>query len=285
MKIHGSLTGFLPILLWAGTAGFTDKATSNVHQTRKGDQTETTIDNVTYDTVTVMHGGKMSFGVVVKKHQKITRSSNAEGQTSKIALTLFLPGAPQPLAFERDADDMSFTEPHYVKAVKYGCCAAENAFELTSWETLKPILKFHTRYLEIEKPNSHEPYFVGYESVYDIAKLIHGNLYFANLNGTLQTIVVKAKDTVVFQRIQAWTPEIRAVAANPKDRFREDPEHPVLELWSHDGRKGREAVDGFSLYLTFQDDAAKDLKLEQRISVEKGLLNGKNDAVQTLVIE
>lgn len=275
------------------TIGFKNQGESYVTVTGEGENIETEINNINYSENYLNYQNELNHYVL--KTTQLTKSSRGqEGQYSSIKVEIFnIPNSKLISTIETESDDISFFTDFY-KTGKYGCCGAEDYYELTSlWEN-ETFLKFNSKYYYIEIPNARIHFYFGFLSdARDDKNLILGELYFAHsipksVPGKsiishdfkiVNKLIFKAKDKELYDRIVPFCPSMTLIKNTEKDQLIDYPDHQELRLWSYNNWKGLEGINFNGLKLEFSNDTIIPIE----IPIENGYLFGKPDNFDKII--
>lgn len=188
---------------------------------------------------------------------------------------------------------------YFYKVDTYGCCGAEDYFELLNFWEDKVFLKYNTKYYVIEVPNSHIDLYFGFLADSRNEKdLILGELYFAhslpydiktnNLEDKnfkiVNKITFKAANKELFDKILPFTPETTLLKNTDKDRIVDNKDSQVMTLWSYNDVSGVSKISFTALKLKFENDIIDDLIVDIEIPIQNGYLFGEPDNLKKVII-
>lgn len=229
---------------------------------------------------TSIHLNDTRYGCIVRKQQNIKLIGGAEGQESKIKLTISNRDDEfQPFEFTTEADEL-FIEGGIIKSVKYGCCGAEDSYKLFNSSTLKEVMSYKARLYQIEIPNSKIKGYIGYTSgsyyPNDNGQMILGTLEFSDGKQLLKKIHFETKSKELFDQVSRFVPEMEFIPLGERDKIKK--EGQILILWSKNnstnlfdlwnfGFKVNLVVDStgesFNPTLTFKDGKVNNLDVKE----------------------
>lgn len=203
--------------------------------------------NIEYSEASLLHEGKL-ISTIQKETKDIFRVVGAEGQRCLITVD-FLDRKNGNLikSISEPADEIAF-HSHYYSISHWGCCGAETEGTLKNLETGNEIVSYTSQFFSAWIPNSKLKLFWGYRpeerqvnnSTYELNMgLIVGRLYFANLNGVINEVVIHASDEKSYQSILHWTPEIQF-----EDSKIDKINKTEIRLWSHNHAELQKDING-----------------------------------------
>jgi hypothetical protein len=275
------------------TSNFSNQDQSYV----KVDATKTQIVNVTFSEISLNRDNEFDH-YIIKQIQETITLRGQEGQDSKINIYIFSPKSNKLIKTISKKFDRTSFSAKYLHSTKYGCCGSEDYNELSSIWTDDVFLRFNSKYYQIEIPNSHTNFYLGYVSdTRDEEKLILGELYLAHELPYFQQgkssnfsnfkivnkLIFKAKTLEVFNNLLPFTPSITLVKNSSKDQLIDFEDHQELRLWSFNNAKSLEGVDFLGLKIKFESDVNK--SISQEIPIKNGLLFGDNSIEKEVEVD
>lgn len=275
------------------TSGFKNQGESYVTVNGEDENVETEINNINYSENYLNYQNELNHYILKTTH--LTKSVRGqEGQYSSIKVEIFnIPDSKLISTIETESDDISFFTDFY-KTGKYGCCGAEDYYELTSLWKNETFLKFNSKYYYIEIPNARIHFYFGFLSdSRDDKNLILGELYFAHsipksVPGksiishdfkTVNRLIFKAKDKDLYDKIVPFCPDMTLIKNAEKDQLIDYPDHQELRLWSYNNWKGLEGINFKGIKLEFSNDTI----IPVEIPIENGYLFGKPDNFDRII--
>jgi hypothetical protein len=274
-------------------SGFRNQGESYVSVTGDGENLETEINNISYSENYLNYQNDLSHYILKTTHLTKTHRGQ-EGQYSSIKVEIFnIPDSKLISTIETESDDISIFTDFY-KTGKYGCCGAEDYYELTSLWKNETFLKFNSNYYYIEIPNARIHFYFGFLSdARNDKNLILGELYFAHsipksVPGKslishdfkiVNKLIFKAKDKDLYDRIVPFCPSMTLMKNTEEDQLIDYPDHQELRLWSYDDWKGLEGINFNGLKLEFSNDTI----IPVEIPIQNGYLFGNPDNFDKII--
>jgi len=297
LKYRLIFINLIGLLLFSCTnnATFKDSSGSYVRVTTVRDSVITETNNVSYSEEYLNHHELSNY--IVKKTQKVIKHRGEEGQNSEIKIDIFnITDSKKINSFELQADDIKFFTDFY-QTTKFGCCGAEDYFELKSlWENTV-FLRYNSRYYTIELPNERVNFYFGYLSDAKNEKSqVLGELYFSHSIPNLEKkgnigsydckiinkVIFKTRSREKFKEIESILPEMTLVKYGKKDELIDLPNYQLLRLRSCDNLQLMKGINLIGLKLKFQDDEIGQI-YQIEIPVKCGCLYGDKDTFEKII--
>ncbi len=259
------------------------------------DSQVTYIRNVTYAEQFLSRGTDLTH-FMVKQTRAMRTWREAEGVDSWITVDIFdIPSRTLLHRWTTAADDVTF-QTRYLQTVKYGCCGAENACQLTDIWTDNVFLPYNEKYAIIDVPNGGIRLFVGYLSdARDEHALVHGELILAHEIArpggkdqyasftfrTVNRIRFAAKKADFYNEVNGFSPSITLLRNGEKDEVVDYPDRQELRLWSYDFHTSPAGLNCKPLRLVFENSHP----IVVEIPLENGLFYGDTTGVRTVYLD
>jgi len=211
--------------------------------------------------------------VIVKKIQRIKRTSGQEGQESIIELEIardYFSESPLIKSLTVNADDVEIGR-NVIKAVTYGCCGAEDAYQLYTIKSFKKLMDFDEVLYRVEIPNSKVEGFIGFRFLsYENNKTDIGTLTFCTTDSVVNRVKIVTYNKNIFDNIVPFVPEMEFETTNAKD---ETDYGTGLTLWSKNKSEDQHDISNFNFLIHFINDATGE-DLTQKLEFKNGYING-----------
>ncbi|MCT4589131.1 MAG: hypothetical protein N4A71_15015 [Carboxylicivirga sp.] len=223
--------------------------------------------------------------VLVKQKQKIKRYAGAEGQYSVIDLEfkkMNYSDNPTIKEFTIEADKVDIEYP-LLNAVTYGCCGAENYYQLFTTSNFEKLMDYIEVLYEIDIPNSSTKGYLGYIPFgRSNDEEIVGQLTFIDGKEVRNTVYFATKDKSKQENILQFVPDMEFKPISDRDKIRN--EGLQIRLWSQNANKGSSALTGFKFLIHLIDDSTgKDYV--QELEITDGYVNGNSEKEFTIWID
>ena len=225
--------------------------------------------------------------IFVKESQDIKRISGAEGQESVIKLEMksdYFSENIKTKFFTVEADEIDI-RGKLIKAARYGCCGAEDYYQLFNSLTHNKIMDYESKLYTISIPNSRiEGYLGFFVSGYKLidGKMIIGTLTFTNGDNIINKVNFVTQDKQKFDNILRFVPDMEFVALDTKDNVKKNKNE--IELWSKNFSKSPKDLTGFQFLIHFYDDS-NDKIYTQKLDFINGYITGNNKAEFDITID
>lgn len=197
---------------------------------------------------------------------------NKEQNDSRITMT-FYPKLEKTKSFSIEKrSDECILQDNMLVAKTYGCCGADDVFELSTFPDNKTFLTCNTSYYRIEVPNTKHEIYVGFDikpRSEDPTGTTIGVLNYALNQSRIGRVVFVAKDKSVSDNIVNFTPEIELVSESPKDVVRPGYYGPTLTAFSLSGVSDTNKLSGVGVKITFINES-NNSKREYKVLLKNG---------------
>lgn len=225
--------------------------------------------------------------IFVKELQDIKRISGFEGQKSTIKLEMksdYFSETIKTKNFTVEADEIEI-RGKLIKAVKYGCCGAEDYYQAFNSLTYAKLMDYESKLYTIDIPNSpiegYLGFFVaGYEP--KEGKMIIGTLTFTDGDNIINKVNFVTQDKQTYDNILRFVPDMEFVALNTEDNVTQNKDE--IELWSKDFSKSPKDLTGFRFIIKFYDESNSKTYI-QKLDFINGYINGNNKSEFDIMID
>jgi hypothetical protein len=223
----------------------------------------------------------------VKETQDIKRISGAEGQESVIKLEMksdYFSENIKSNYFNVEADEIDI-RGKLIKAVRFGCCGAEDYYQLFNSITYKKIMDYESKLYTISIPNSRiEGYLGFFVSGYQPidGKMVIGTLTFTNGDNLINKVNFVTNDKQKYDNILRFVPDMEFVALNQKDDVKKNKDE--IELWTKNFSKSTKDLTGFQFLIHFIDDS-NGKEYTQKLDFINGYINGNSKTEFDIMID
>ena len=218
---------------------------------------------------------------LIRKKETTKNVLDAEGVSTDITL-LFYPNLSEKDTFSYTKHANRFDlQDNMLISTLYGCCGAEDYFEISTFLDNQTFLEFNSRYFVIRVPNTQNTLMFGFnvEPRYENQdKLLIGELNYSfnyKKSGKVQFFAASKEQ---LDNIVPYTPEIKFISITEKDNTDNYEEYSELSLWSIDQETELSKITNTGIKITFTDEQSGQKK-EFRIIADNGRINDKNITV------
>src|SRR5262245_35900152 len=209
--------------------------------------------SVQYERVSGFDSRKDQQRILLARTIRTARTDDAqEGEESQLKVDFFMSSPDQKTFSAKPARTLEIPNAHETKfrrnhwqASTWGCCAAELYSRLYSYDSDKPFLRFNESYWTMEIPNKsdemrfvgmllrdHTPVKAGEEAAFGKHPDAVACVSFADLNGALGTVYLKAKARNTTEPLGLFSGEIRIIPDSAKDEVNE--QEKSVRQWTAD---------------------------------------------------
>jgi len=195
--------------------------------------------------------------MVIKTVKTTRHALDSEGSDSQVELT-FYPNLDKSRQFKitKSADEFWLNDKCLISK-KYGCCGAEDYYELSTFPGNQTFLEFNTSYLYITVPNTNNKMFFGINM--DAADNDKSETLVCEFNYSLNSskpekILFRAKNKEVRKAILPFRPDFELISLSSKDEIHVDTEYSSMTAWSLNGIKDVSQLSGVGVKVTFVDE-------------------------------
>ena len=215
--------------------------------------------------------------LLIKSLKTTKYALGSEGCDTKIDL-IFYPKLlkSKHFSYSKKADRFEL-QNNYLISEKYGCCGAENSFELSTFPENNQFLEYNTHFYHIEIPNSKNEIFFGVNiepRFQDTTGLIVCGLNYAFNSKQSGKIIFKTKTKNQRENIVPFTPEIELISQSSKDKIHKNIDYDEMTAWSLNKCNDFYKISNIGIRITFMNDSNGDEK-EYNIFVENGEIKEK----------
>ncbi|HOF16235.1 MAG TPA: hypothetical protein PLF32_06215 [Bacteroidales bacterium] len=225
--------------------------------------------------------------IFVKEFQDIKRISCVEGQESTIKLEMksdYFSETIKTKIFTVEADEIEINDK-LIKAVKYGCCGAEDYYQAFNSLTHNKLMDYESKLYIIDIPNSpiegYLGFFVaGYEPKEE--KMIIGTLTFTDGDNIINKVNFVTQDKQKYDNIFRFVPDMEFIALNTKDNVNQNKDR--IELWTKNFSKSPKDLTDFQFIIKFYDKSNSKTYI-QKLDFINGYINGNNKSEFDIMID
>lgn len=220
-----------------------------------------------------LNGGFDDLLVKIIKTKKYARGS--EGSDTKIDL-IFYPKLSKidTICYSKNTDRFELLN-NYLISEKYGCCGAENVYELSTFPGNVTFLEYTTNFYHIVIPNTKNELFFGVniEPRFQdkTGKIVCELNYSYNFHKSGK-IIFKTKTESQRENIPPFTPEIELISRSKQDIINKHLDYSEMTAWSMNNCEDFSKINNIGIRVTFTNDTNGSSK-EFEIFVENGKIS------------
>jgi hypothetical protein len=199
-------------------------------------------------------------------------ATGSEGCDTKIDL-IFYPklSKTDTIYYSKKADRFEL-QNNYLISEKYGCCGAENSFELSTFPGNETFLEYNTSFYHIEIPNTKNELFFGVNvepRFQDTTGTIVCELNYAFNFKKSGRIVFKTKTESQRENITPFTPDIELISKSSQDKIYKQLDYSEMTAWSLNNCNDFSKISNVGIKITFTNDSNGNTK-EYEVYIENG---------------